>query len=202
MKQSLLTDEFIYIDYRERGLIERLRKKARVSVGNFPVDVIVKDVGIERKTGRDFEASIIDDRLFEQVQVLKEFPKKVVIVEGPFEGRLGEKHVIGAMASLVLQGIAIIRTRNLDESAYFVYSLSKEHQAETKIYVPEKRKQPQLATLAGIPGVGKKRAQKLLSHFGSLNKVFSAKLEDLQALLGPTLGKKVYNFIHKRYEEW
>ncbi len=202
MKQSLLTNDYLYLDYRERKLLELLKNKTRVFVGNYPVDAIVKGIAVERKTGRDFEASIIDDRLFQQLQVLKEYDKRVLVVEGDFEGRLSPKHYYGALSSLVQHGISLIKTQSIQETAEFLLSLMKEHKGESKIYIAEKKSNPQLATLAGIPGVGKKRALKLLEHFGTLKGVFSSDLEDLKKVLGPKLGEKVYKFINTKYEHW
>ncbi len=98
----------LLMDDRERNaeLSARLQAKgvrvqvARLSVGDF---VLSKRVCVERKTSVDFEASLLDGRLFEQAAKLKtHFEKPVVCVVGKPSGRLSSGSFRGALLSLYL----------------------------------------------------------------------------------------------------
>jgi len=85
---------FIHVDHREDPLlIELLSKHAilqesQLKIGDY---VISERTIIERKTRDDFESSIIDGRMFDQAQKLKDTYERVIyIVEGQgFEGKSG-----------------------------------------------------------------------------------------------------------------
>ena len=47
------------------------------------------------------------------------------------------------------------------------------------------------SVLRSIPGVGDKTEQRLLLHFGSVTRLAAASLEDIAALVGPVLAKKI-----------
>ena len=60
----------------------------------------------------------------------------------------------------------------------------------------QKRGQRTLQTeLTNIGGIGKKRAQELLKHFGSVKKIKQCKLETLQDLLDKHTGKAVFTYF-------
>ena len=60
----------------------------------------------------------------------------------------------------------------------------------------QKRGQRTLQTeLTNIGGIGKKRAQELLKHFGSVKKIKQCKLETLQDFLGKKTGKAVFTYF-------
>src|SRR3989344_2982707 len=85
----------IIVDYREdKNIIKELYKhqidveiKSLISA-DFVMQVKdinnnAKDLGIERKTNRDFLNSIIDKRILQQLIALKEnFPLQLLIIEG------------------------------------------------------------------------------------------------------------------------
>lgn len=49
--------------------------------------------------------------------------------------------------------------------------------------------------LTGIDGIGEKKAQELLKHFGSVKKIKETDLETLQAFLGKKTGENVYRYF-------
>ncbi len=55
--------------------------------------------------------------------------------------------------------------------------------------------------LTEIKGIGEKTAQKLLSNFGSVESVKKAALEDLQADIGNTMGRRVFDYFDQQGEE-
>src|SRR5271157_4246898 len=97
----------IIVDNRERNLeiIDRLEDSGvDLSFAQLPVgDYIVSErMCIERKTVGDFENSIIDNRLFEQLERLKSsFEKPILILEGEAsEHRLANNVIIGTIIKL------------------------------------------------------------------------------------------------------
>ena len=50
--------------------------------------------------------------------------------------------------------------------------------------------------LTEIPGIGEKKAQSLLKHFGSVKKIKESNLETLQDFLGTKTGEEVYSYFH------
>jgi excinuclease ABC subunit C len=65
-------------------------------------------------------------------------------------------------------------------------------------YHRNKRSERTLKTeLTEIPGIGKKRANELLKHFGSVKKIKQSELETLQQFLGKKTGEAVYHHFHR-----
>jgi len=64
-------------------------------------------------------------------------------------------------------------------------------------YHRKKRGQRTIKTeLTNIAGIGDKKAQKLLKHFGSVKKIKESNLETLQEFLGKKTGEMVYQSLH------
>src|SRR3989344_4277034 len=73
------------IDHRERELVKELaRRKLKYDIKQLlTADIIIKNIGIERKTQQDFINSIIDKRLIDKLIVLKDnFDIPLLIIEG------------------------------------------------------------------------------------------------------------------------
>lgn len=62
-----------------------------------------------------------------------------------------------------------------------------------------RRKKATHSVLEDIPGVGEKRRKALLEHFGSLERLRQASVEELQQVKGinPRIAQAVYNYFHK-----
>lgn len=148
-----------------------------LEVGDY---VVSSDVAIERKTARDFIRSIIDGRLFEQAQSLKNaYKSPVLIVEGDLGDALEEfgvhkSAVLGAQVYLARIGIPMIYTSDPLETARAIYLLVKQEQESGKgVKVVRTRKRVddlrelQIAFLSALPGIGRRRAEKLLKIYGT-----------------------------------
>ncbi|MEM3407381.1 MAG: ERCC4 domain-containing protein [Nitrososphaerota archaeon] len=77
----------ILIDYREKdsGIPRLLMKKnIPISFENLEIgDYIIGDIVIERKTSKDFIASIFDGRIFEQAGKISSYTNKsILLIEG------------------------------------------------------------------------------------------------------------------------
>ena len=81
-----------------------LSEKAEVEFKTLEIgDYILSDrVAVERKTAEDFENSIIDKRLFNQVMDLKKYERPLMIIEGNEFVRIHENAIRGMMFSIMI----------------------------------------------------------------------------------------------------
>jgi Fanconi anemia group M protein len=204
----------IAVDKREAGFAELLRKlgaeaeECTLSVADF---VCSERVAVERKTRDDFEKSVMDMRLFEQLKRLTEcYPRVVVVVEGEGNaGMLSKESLMGAYSSVLADfGASIFFTRNAEKTAELVFFIAKHEQlAEKKpMRVTGARKgltlaQNQKAIIEMLPMIGPKIADSLLEHFGSVWGVFNASEEELLKVegLGAKRARVIRNTIDGKY---
>lgn len=190
------------VDNRERdlGIIEGLSSNGvDITFAQLPVgDYIVSDrICIERKTVGDFENSIIDNRLFEQVSRLNDsFPKPMLLIEGEDDYRLGSNVIIGTMLRLYTDyNLQILRSDSKEQTISILSKVAEREQVEEdreprllglkKAYSTE---QWQLLILSSMPGVGPKLAKNLILHFKSIRNMVNADIEELQEV--DKIGKK------------
>jgi len=190
---------------REHGVIVNIKQ---LDLGDY---LLSDRMIVERKTSNDFEASIVDGRLFEQAGRLEDnydFP--ILIIEGPLKAmRIHQDAFMGAfMAMFVDFGIQIINTRNEEETARMIYLLAKREQLKEKrpIRLLAKRKaytleHQQLRVLEAFPTIGPIMAKRLLDEFGSLDNVFSADIKGLEAVLGKAKAGKLKSLLKSESEE-
>lgn len=91
-KKKEMPKQKITIDYREKNSLvvsELVKLGFEVEVKELKVaDYLVKDVAIERKTISDFISSMINQRLRNQLEELKQYENKLLIIEGIDEQEL------------------------------------------------------------------------------------------------------------------
>jgi len=183
----------IIIDTRERKLMKLLEKKfPNIDVETKQLDiadiVISEDVAIERKEGFDFVASIIDNRLFEQCLRLKEtYTTPILVLEGlndkVFENT-GMKitSIYGALSKIAYKlGIAVIPTRNLDDTAIVIERIAYREQVKDGATVLS-RKAPKSMSIEerrtfiveGFVDIGPKKAKSLIEKYETPYYVFKA----------------------------
>lgn len=127
-------EEAVVLDDRERasGLDECLARKLgwppvirRLAVG----DILIRErILIERKTATDFEASMLDGRLFAQAEALAAQRFDVLfLIEGSFRresNRLSGAALRQAMLSLVMDWrMPLVRSASLEDTALWVQAL-------------------------------------------------------------------------------
>ena len=169
---------------------------------------------VERKTRGDFEASIIDGRLFSQINDLAGSVQRVVlIVEGdsPSDSRLSKAALMGAYSSIISDfGCAIFFTRSPQATAELVYALASHEQLAKKLSlsVYAKRKsltdgQKQRAIVEALPNVGPTLARALLEYFNTVENVMSAPESELKEVgkLGSSRAKTIRKLLTSRYRE-
>jgi ERCC4-type nuclease len=208
----------IIVDDRERhaGVCEALCGRpevAEVTVARLPLgDYQVDDhLLVERKTLRDFAASVVDGRLFAQATRLANFAgEAALILEGSGKDAVGvnvPRHAMqGALIhlSLVL-GLPVLRALHPEETAdLIVYcggQLSRMARGEVKRtgWKPNQKRRRQLLMLQAIPGIGPKRAERLIDRFKSIAALAQAPTEDLLAIDG--IGEELAHLIRHTLAE-
>jgi len=199
----------IWVDTRETELIgERLEElgaavtRALLPVADF---VLSSRTAVERKTRRDFEASIIDGRLFAQAQQLVDnYERVLLIVEGEeWEGRIERNALLGAYASLMTDyGISIFFTSSPSSTAELLHAIAKHEQLSKRapLRLRARRKaltieEEQRAIVEGLPFVGPSIAVKLLAHFGTIENIARAGEKELMEV--ELVGEKKARIIKK-----
>ncbi len=141
-------------------------------------DYVVSDTTvIERKKAMDFINSIIDGRLFDQARRLVEnYQNPIILIEGdPWRAASKRKihahSVAGAMVALNKMGIRLLYSPNGSLSAYMIFSLAKVDENKPIKTVTTRKgetiRELQAQLLGSLPGIGGKRAEKILMEFGS-----------------------------------
>ncbi|WP_456367973.1 DEAD/DEAH box helicase [Thermococcus sp.] len=201
----------IYVDSRElRSGVPKLLKElgAEIEVKTLDVAdyVVSEEVGIERKSANDFIQSIIDGRLFDQVERLRRaYEKPVIIIEGELYGirNVHPNAIRGAITAVTLDwGVPVLFSSGKEETASYIYLLAKREQEERKKEV-RLRSEKKALTLAerqrliveGLPHVSATLAKRLLRHFGNVERVFTATEEELKEVEG--IGEKKAREIRK-----
>ncbi len=168
---------------------------------------------IERKTREDFEASVIDGRLFSQVSMLCEAVSRVVvIVEGTsLEPRISKKALLGAYSSLISDlGCSLFFTKSAASTAEMIYSLASHEQIAKKgplsVYAKKKAltlSQKQRAVIEALPNVGPKLAKALLLRFKTVQKVISASEKRLVKVskIGAKKAKQLRKVITSQFND-
>ncbi|MEM4348543.1 MAG: ERCC4 domain-containing protein [Candidatus Anstonellaceae archaeon] len=169
---------------------------------------------VERKTRQDFEASIVDGRLFSQIASLCSLiPRVVVIVEGlsSDQQRLSKNALLGAYASLISDfGCSLFFTSSPASTSELLFALACHEQFARKELPPvtAKKKAPtiaqkQLAVIESLPGIGPKLARELLNYFDTIENIATAPESELQQVdkLGPKKAKLLRQLFTTRFKE-
>lgn len=207
----------IIIDYREKN---SLVVSELVSLGfefEFKelkvADYLVKDIAIERKTVSDFITSMKNRRLLNQLEELKQYENRLLIVEGIDEQELytdsedwigmHPNAIRGFLLSILLKHkVPIIFTKNYEDTAKFIAVLSKrktnnEMPLNIKKKTLDKKEQLQYI-IESFPGIGPKTAKKLLSKFKTIKNIINASEEELREVIGKK-GELLKNLVEKGY---
>lgn len=204
----------IFVDDREYALAEELEKyncnvvRLRLDIGDC---ICSKDTVIERKTREDFENSIIDKRIFRQLEDMSNYKNKIVIIEGTAEEhpyRVKRTAVLGAYAAIITDyGAGIFFTKDTKGTAELIYAIAKHEQMAKKsrlgLLVKKRALTPeemQLRIIEALPTVGPELAEKLLAHFGSVRDIFNADITELEEVegIGKKRAKLIWRVINKR----
>ena len=203
----------IVADDRENSIAKKFSRedikvvKKRIDVADF---ILSEDTAVERKSAGDFVDSIIDNRLFDQLQDLNDYVKPILLIEGRniySQRNIDEKAVRGALSSVALDyGIPIIWSKDEEDTSRILMQIAEKEQIEKEKDVQVRAnatgrtlKQQKEFIVAGLPGVNTKIARRLLDKFGNIDSIFSATEEELQEVEG--LGEKKASSIRSILDE-
>lgn len=197
------SDGRVIMDYREKnslvypslvnlGISAEIRE-LRVA------DYLVNDVAIERKTVSDFISSMINRRLLTQLESMKQYKNRILMIEGIDEQELYSeaRHLEGGMHPNSVRGFLIsislkyrtpiLFTKDAEDTAKFISVLAKRKPRELSLNVSRKslnKKERMQFVLESFPGIGPKSARKLLEKFKSLRHVLNASKSELEEVIG------------------
>ena len=215
----------LIVDHRERMIIKLLKERYEciieeqdLGVGDF---LLSDRVVVERKTTDDLLQSITDGRLFNQLILMKQLEKPILLIEGRLEiSVLDEKDINGrkispnayrgALASVAIDyGIPVLWTNDEQETAGLVYQIAKREQFKKDRPVPIriKRKfrtirEEQEYLVCGLPKVSVVLGRRLLNELGSPRAIFSADDAELQKVrgIGRELAARFRRVLSEHYE--
>ena len=178
----------------------------------YPGDYVIGEVAVERKTVSDFFSSLIKQRLFEQVQRLREsYPVSLVLVEGDMAAISEYKNpraFWGAFLKFALDDdVPLVFTPDQEQTCQVLVTLHKRVGAKASEY--GLRHKPKILELEarqrflvqGLPSVGETLSQNLLERFGSVRAVFNAD-EHALAEVAKIGEKKAANIVNVVTAKW
>ena len=205
----------VVADDRENSVAKELsRKDIRVDKERLEVaDFLVSErTAVERKRTDDFVDSIIDNRLFDQLQELSQFQNPVIIIEGEnlYTHRdIDPKAIRGALSSLALDyQIPVIWTDDEKDTVETLRALAQREQEEegrdvqirgTKSGMTDEETMEFI--VAGIPDVNTKIAERLLEEFGTVRNIFKASPSELEKVegIGEKTAEKIVDYATRSY---
>ena len=191
----------VVVDKRERrsgvpSILRSLGLNVQYSTLDLGDYVIPSGYIIERKTVSDFISSLFSGRLFEQAKRLSEaYKAPLILVEGDLQNALdmlqNPRAIWGALAALVLTYDAqVFFTKDCPQTADLIFTLATAGGSEAvgiRVYKKIRSRtveEAKMGLLASLPGIGPRLAHRLLHHFGSARKVFSASAAELTMVEG------------------
>ena len=165
-------------------------------------DYLINDLVIERKTKSDLISSIIDKRIFNQLENLKKYPNYLLIIEeNNFQLTIPENVIRGFIISTVVKSkVPIIFTKNEKDTAKYLGILANKKEKSNYSLRPSRNflsneKQAQYI-LEGFPNIGPIKAKELIKQFKSLKNISNASKEQLANILGKQ-SEEFYNLINQ-----
>jgi Fanconi anemia group M protein len=172
-------------------------------------DYLVGEVAIERKTISDFISSMINKRLLKQLEEIQQYPNRLLLIEGIEDKELysddnpgvNANAIRGFLLSILLKfKTPILFTKNAEDTARFIYVLSRKKDKETSLKAKKKnlnKKEQMQFILEGFPGIGPKTARKLLKELGSIKNILNTPLDELKKLIGKKA--EIFKIIEDKY---
>jgi Fanconi anemia group M protein len=208
-------DDFITIivDHREKSpVVKYLSSRCMVNQETLPVGdyVLSERVCVERKSCEDFLRSLMDRKIFHQVKHLAEnYELPILIIEGEdlySQHEISANAILNAVISLTLDfGTHVVFTKDPYETTLVLMEMAKREQQKEKKEIPVRGSKPtmnlkenQRFIVEGLPNISATLAERLLTHFGTVETIITASREDLMAVRG--IGKKTADEIRRVIE--
>lgn len=223
----------IFYDFHEDqspvpDLLKRLNvplTRTELEVGDY-IAAGIENAVIERKEAGDYVSSLKDGSLQTQLYELStNYPYAILLVEGIvtralIQQKIKRQQLLSSLAGSILKRspdgkrgvISIVNVDTHWDSALFLkYCHEKVTKEGGLVRIPSLKAQKwrpeerSMGILAGFPGVGKVRAQNIMSQpeLNTLQKVLNAEIKDLVKAenVGPVVAKDVYRLARKEYGE-
>ena len=200
----------IIIDNREKNslvIAELMNLNQKTEFKQLEIaDYIIGETAIERKTISDLISSMLNKRLFQQLENLKQYNKSLLIIEGYQKldlknSGLNENAIRGLLLSISLDHkIPILFSKNEKETALFLSLIAKKKKTEISLRAKSQISESQRLQfiLEGFPSIGPKTSQKLLLKYKTIKNLINAPKEEIISLLG----KKAEVFLYLLEKEY
>ena len=161
-------------------------------------DYLIGNTAIERKTISDFVSSMINKRLLWQIEEMKQYEKKLLIIEGIEEQELYTDNkegingnaIRGMLLSISLEEkCPIILSKNYKDTAKYLFLIAKRlERGEKEISLHVKKRafnkdEQKQFIIESFPGIGPATAKKLLEKFKTIKNIINASYEELKEIL-------------------
>lgn len=211
----------IYIDIHEpQEIINSLRYDRGLAVEVLSMksgDYAFSNIGIERKTYKDYRNSLNKRRLWKQIFILKKaFDRPYLVIEGfpndeTWKSERERRATVSSISRISLLGVNIVLLSGTEESACseefldFVEFLFLASDKKTPSWKPVPKKGERHSTmevtedmLCMIPGVSRRTAKEIMQRFSTLEKLCQASERDLKniPLIGAKRAKQIYEILH------
>jgi DNA excision repair protein ERCC-4 len=175
---------------RQSGVFEI--RMVHLTTGDYLID---DEVLVERKSVADFAASLVDGRLFPQVARLAHSRyRSLLLIDGPTAAVIPDVHphsVEGALVSITaMWRVPVLHASDPEQAVRLLRFLAEQvrgprHRVLRRLdRKPKRFASRRLFLLQGLPGVGPALADRLLRHFGSVERIVSADLSALTQVQG------------------
>lgn len=165
-------------------------------------DYLINNTAIERKTKSDLINSIIDKRIFSQLENIKKYSNYILIIEeNNFQSTINENIVRGFTLSTIIKSkVPIIFTKDEKDTAKYLSILANKKEKSTPSIRQSRNflsseKQIQFI-LEGFPNIGPVKAKELIKEFKSIKNICNASKEQLENILGKQ-SEQFYDLINK-----
>lgn len=204
----------IIVDHREPQLVcDELRRHpmatvevASLEIGDFIIEANGRTVVVERKSVRDFQGSVQGGHIFDQAQRIASLGDEVIgvlLIEGETLGEADltmlPQAMTGAITCLSLvQGLAVLQTLDAVHTAWALVKLAHHctglgYELHVHKSKPKQLLDARSYVLQSLPGVSGEMAKRLLEHFGSVQAVMAAEIDELLEVrgLGPKTATRI-----------
>lgn len=190
----------IIVDIHEKDslIIAELKsnKEIELEIKSLKIgDYLIGETIIERKTTGDFIHSMLSKRLIEQLNQMKQYKQKLLIIEGDIldlyrkDTKINPNAIRGFILSILTnQKADIIFTKDDKDSADYLITLAKQQLKPKTLSslhsrIPKTKGEQKKYILEAFPNIGPKTSERLIKRFKTLNNIFNASEEDLKDIL-------------------
>gem|GEM_PF-236013 len=200
----------IIADNREKNslvIAELIALDIDVEFQQLPIaDYLIGETAVERKTASDLIGSLLNKRIFSQIENLKQYEKSLIVIESYQDFELEETNfnenaIKGLLLSISLEHrIPVIFSKNAKDTALLLSLIAKKKKTEfsfrAKLQMTDNQRLQFI--LEGFPNIGPVAAKKLLEKYKKIRNIINAPAEEISQLLG----KKAEKFLELREKEY